>query len=103
MITKKTIIVTMDEAKEALVQFFADVLADRAAIVENLREGKIPIPHDLDEIVSDPFKIAEQYGELCLGEELLKSNPDADVVFVQTGEWTYEFAADKNQLHPKDK
>ena len=98
MNTNKVLILTLEEAKESLVQFWADVLADRANTVEQLREGKLSIPDIADYNAS---QIADQYGELCLGEKLLEQDESLDLVLVQTGDFTYEFGADKNQVYRK--
>ncbi len=98
MKTAKVVILTNDEAKEALVQFWANVLADREAVVEQLREGKLNVPlHHFD----DPNQIAEDYAELCIGEKLLEDDPSLDLVIVQKGEYSYKFAAQREQLPPK--
>ena len=96
MKSQKVLIVTVDEAKEALVQFWADVLADRAHVVELLQEGKLDIPR-LAEM--DAAEIASQYSDLCLGDKLLKDDASADLVVVQVGEWSYECAVDKSEMY----
>ncbi len=93
---QKVLILSLDEAKEALVQFWADVLADRASVVELLQQGKLDIP-DFAEM--EAAEVANQYGDLCLGDKLLEQDESVDLVVVQVGDWTYECAADRTKVH----
>ena len=93
---QSVLIVTLDEAKEALIQFWADVLADRPNVVELLHEGKLDIPNIA---AMDAEKVANQYGDLCLGDKLLERDRNVDLVVIRVGEWTYECAADRTQMH----
>jgi len=108
MITRNSAIITVDDAREALIQFWANVLADKNAVLEQLRDGALNIPVELvapapDAGIKDPAFVVDQYGELCLGEELIKQNPGVDDVLIRTGDYSFELVATKEQLPPKEK
>jgi hypothetical protein len=101
METKKVMILKIEEAKEALIRFWASVLSDFDNIVDVLRqEGKLDLPN-YQEILSSNENIAQHYGEMCIGEKILEDNPDVDLLLVEVGEFSYEFAAEQSQVYRK--
>ena len=94
MFNKHVCVLSVDEAREGLVQFFADVLADRANMVDLLQAGElhesIPSLHELS-----PEKIADLYGELCVGDKFMDEHPEYDLMMVQIDDCRYEMVAIK--------
>jgi hypothetical protein len=90
MQTKKVVVLTVDEAKEALVQAYTDVLVgDHKNTADMIRSGSIKALGDIPSM-SDKG-IADQYAEMChLGEELIKEDPTIDLVLVKLDEESYK-------------
>lgn len=99
--SKKFLILTIDEVREQLVQFYANVLVnDRANVVELLRVGQLHsfIP-DIANLSID--QLLNLYAELCVGDELIV-NSDYDILVAEVSNdkgivTKYEFLADKQQ------
>lgn len=98
----KVVELTVEEAKESLIDQWTDtVVLDR----DNTRE--LIANNELDKFVPDfktvsPEWIAEQYGELNLGETTAM-RVGASHVIVKTHEYTWEVVFDIENLEPKNR
>jgi hypothetical protein len=99
---QRFLVLSVAEAKEALAKFYADFLTnDPANTLEMIRESKLhdSVP-DVMNMADD--KVADLYGELCLGEALLIADETIDMVAVKIGDFHYEMVAMRGQLYPKE-
>ncbi len=94
MNTLKVLVLSVDEAREQLADFFMALLEDEDARRELVMGGRnhIPAVGSLD--ASD---VAKELGEVdIIGERLLNEHAEADAVLVQTGEYAYEEIAKRS-------
>ncbi|MGO9110432.1 MAG: hypothetical protein ACLP9L_14510 [Thermoguttaceae bacterium] len=94
MNTLKVLVLSLEEARNQLADFFMALLEDEDARRELVMGGRnyIPAVGSLD--ASD---VAKELGEVdIIGERLLDEHPEADAVFVQTDEYAYEEIAKRS-------
>jgi hypothetical protein len=86
------LVLSLDEAREALIQFWADLLADRPRVVELLHAGKLVVPN----LANAPAaEITSQYGELGLGKNLLTQDQRLSAVLIQVSDVAFVCVADR--------
>ena len=88
MNTLKVLVLSLEEARNQLADFFMALLEDEDARRELVMGGRTHIPA----VGSlDASEVAKELGEVdIIGERLLNEHPEADAVLVQTGEYAYE-------------
>src|ERR1019366_3798261 len=100
MKNKQVLILTVEEAREALVQWYTDmIVSDRGNVVDHVREGRLgQIMPKLNEY--SPSAVAEQFGELNLGEEMT-IHSGVDQILVELDAEHYVVVWDILNLEPK--
>ena len=96
MKTKNVCIMTLEEAREGLCQFYADFMQDRCAMVEALRKGEL---RDIIPNISEmqPNQVVEAYGDLCVGDTFMVEHPEFDMLLIEFDNDQYEMVAIKGQ------
>ena len=90
----KVLVLSLDEARNQLADFFVALLEDEDARRELVMSGRSHIPA----VGSlDASEVAKELGEVdIIGERLLNEHSEADAVFVQTDEYAYEEIAKRS-------
>lgn len=99
MKTKKVLVLSLDQARRSLVEAFVSMFQNPQLLREEIESGRIfgLIP-DFSRL--PPEKVAALYAEYCLGEILLQEDESIDLVLIQTGDYKYEFGAQREQTTP---
>lgn len=101
MNTKLIIVLFLQEAKDALINWYADmIINDRSNLIDHIKEGKI---QDICPDFSNPSfsELIKQIRDLNLGEQFV-TGPDIQQVVIQFAEYAYEIIWDRGNLSPEE-
>ena len=98
MQVKSVLLLSFEEAREALVQFYAEVLSDRNHLEEMIRDGSI---QKLPNIMTyNPKEVAELFDELGLGDHLCTEHNATQVVIDLKPSWEWQLVWDCENVNP---
>ena len=102
MNTKMVKVLSVQEARELLVGFFAQFLreSDEVSLKEFLREGNHFIP-DIPQMSDN--EVIEKVGELDIAVQVGLTEDGTDLVLVQTADYIYEAIFDKQNVPPRER
>lgn len=103
MQVKSVLVLSVEEAREGLVQWYADtVINDRPNLVECIRDNTLNrfVPN-LPAFSSE--QIAELYGELNVGEKLAIEHKVSQVIVETQPGWDLRLVWDIENLDPKQR